>query len=78
MLNQRLLLWTFCIDRGFLCERLVDVLLVNRRYRHAYLIFHVYSHAVACQRRMILLLMTSKGEKLLSAFAESDSNIIKA
>ena len=25
MLNQKLLLWTFCTDRGFVCEWLVGV-----------------------------------------------------
>ena len=29
MLNQKLLLWTFCIDRGFACEWLVGVIKVT-------------------------------------------------
>ena len=29
MLNQKLLLWTFCIDRGFACEWLVGVNLLQ-------------------------------------------------
>ena len=29
MLNRKLLLWTFCIDRGFACEWLIGVILWN-------------------------------------------------